>query len=110
MKKLLLLLILLIPAVAIAAQEATITAISGKVEVLAPGRDWTPATVGMVLARSAVVSTGFNSSATLESELSTLEVRPLTRVRINGERGIRTTAKIYLVLIEFHAVLAIGAG
>jgi hypothetical protein len=83
MKRLLLLTILLIPAIVIPAQEVTITAMSGKVEILAPGRDWAPAAVGMVLAVSAVVSTGFNSNATLESELSTLEVRPLTRVRID---------------------------
>jgi hypothetical protein len=82
-RKLLFLFIFLALAVLLSAQQVTITEVRGKVEVLAPGRSWTAATAGMQLARSAVVSTGFNSTAVLESELSTLEVKPLTRIRID---------------------------
>jgi hypothetical protein len=62
------------------AQElsATIRECSGDVEIKVPGGEWVPAGPGMRLQSSALISTGFKSSALLVLGNSTLQVRPVT--------------------------------
>ncbi|MFW5844523.1 MAG: hypothetical protein ACOCW6_11395, partial [Spirochaetota bacterium] len=64
-----------------AQQNATITRTTGKVEVLT-NNQWSPAETGTTVPLGATISTGFNSTATLEVGNATLQVRPLTRMRL----------------------------
>jgi hypothetical protein len=76
--------LLLILSVGIAgALEARVTSVSGKVEMRVPDGSWSPAEVNMVVPLGATVSTGFNSSAVLEIGPATLQVRALSRMRID---------------------------
>jgi len=77
-------LILFLIAVATAgALDATITDVSGKVEVRnGASASWVPAQVGAVVPVGATISTSFNASATLQVGESVLEVAALTRMEI----------------------------
>ena len=55
--------LLLVLSTVLFAQEATIAAMRGRVEVQKAGGNWIPATVGMVVAQNTVVSTGATSRA-----------------------------------------------
>jgi hypothetical protein len=63
--------------------EAVVQAVSGRVEVMQPGRAWVAAVPGMKLSLGASVSTSFQSEATLALGASLLQVRPLTRMRLD---------------------------
>jgi len=78
-------LLLLIGGPALFAQApATITDISGKVEVRLSGSSaWQVAEEGMELPLKASISTGFRSSAVLEVGGAVLEVSPLSRMRLD---------------------------
>ncbi len=80
-----------------AASDAVIRATSGKVEVLANGR-WEPAVVGSSIPVGATISTGFGASATLEIANAMMEVRALTRMRIDelAEREGLLNAELFL--------------
>jgi hypothetical protein len=77
------------------AQESTgsraiIRETSGTVEIKAPGSSkWIPARQGQSIARTAVVSTGFKSTAVIALGNSVLSVQPLTRLTVEE---IRETA------------------
>ncbi len=77
------LLILMSTAAVWAQTDAVVQRVSGKVEVMQPGGSWVAATAGMRLARGASVSTSFQSEATLALGSSVLQVKPLTRMRID---------------------------
>lgn len=64
------------------ALEATIAEISGKVEIRQGEDVWRTAQVGQTVPVGASISTSFNSSALLQVGASEVEVKPLTRVRI----------------------------
>jgi hypothetical protein len=69
---------------ALFSQEVVIREISGTVEIKAPNAaDWSPARQGQVIARTAVVSTGFKSTAVLAVGNSVLAVQPLTRLTVD---------------------------
>ena len=74
-------LLLVAVAIMLPAQTATITDTRGKVEVLQDNQ-WRAAATGDNLPLGATISTGFNSSATLAVGNATLQVRPLSRMRI----------------------------
>jgi hypothetical protein len=74
---------LLIAAVAWAQTDAVVQRVSGRVEVMQPGGAWTAASPGMRLALGATVSTSFQSEATLALGSSVVQVKPLTRMRID---------------------------
>lgn len=59
-----------------------ITEAKGKVEMREPGRDWKPAKVGMVFTIGAFISTGFDSHAALNLGGSILQVKQLTRMKL----------------------------
>jgi hypothetical protein len=63
--------------------QVVIREINGKVEIKAPGAtDWIPARQGQSIARTAVVSTGFKSTAVIALGNSLLSVQPLTRLTV----------------------------
>jgi hypothetical protein len=65
-----------------AALDATIAEINGKVEIRQGTDVWRPAEVGQIVPVGASISTSFNSTALLQVGASEVEVKPLTRVRI----------------------------
>ena len=74
----------LVPGLWAANPQATLQSLKGKVEVKAPGATtWAPATEGMVLSPSAVLSTGFDSSVVVVLDKTTIQVKPLTRLTID---------------------------
>ena len=64
------------------ALEATIAEVNGKVEIRQGEDVWRTAQVGQTLPVGASISTSFNSTALLQVGASEVEVKPLTRVRI----------------------------
>lgn len=65
------------------ALEARVTSLQGKVEYRQGSGTWRAAEVGMALPLGATISTGFNSSADLEIGPATLQVRALSRMRLD---------------------------
>jgi len=64
-------------------QDGFVRELSGEVGLRHAGdADFAPATVGSLVARDTVVSTGFRSSAVIEVGSATLIVRPLTRLSL----------------------------
>jgi len=64
--------------------QAILQSLKGKVEVKALGATiWTPAAEGQVLAQSATLSTGFDSSVVVVIDKTTIQVKPLTRMTID---------------------------
>jgi hypothetical protein len=65
------------------AAEAVLREISGTVEIQEPGvADWVPARQGQIIARTAVVSTGFKSAAVIAVGNSLVTALPLTRLTV----------------------------
>jgi len=65
-----------------AQSQAVIKEATGKVELLAAQQAWIPAKAGMKVAPGTTISTGFNSTAILDLGGSILQVKPLTRMRL----------------------------
>jgi hypothetical protein len=97
-KRMLMGLLVLWSAAALFSQERTpavIREISGTVEVKAPGAAaWSPAARGQALERSAVISTGFKSSALIAIGNSTLSVQPLTRLSLEELAAAENAEKV----------------
>jgi hypothetical protein len=71
----------------IAESQALIREISGTVEIKAAGAaDWIPARQGQTIDRTAIVSTGFKSTAVIVIGNSLLSVQPLTRLTVEEIR------------------------
>jgi hypothetical protein len=47
-------------------EQAVLREFSGKVEVMPPGKNWEPAARNLVLPTGTIISTGFNSYATVQ--------------------------------------------
>ncbi len=75
-------LLTIVPILALSAQTATIRSTTGKVEVL-QNNQWSAAQSGATVPIGATISTGFNSTATVDVGNTTLQVRPLTRMRLD---------------------------
>lgn len=83
MRKVLSFLILLLISAASLAASATVKSFYGKVKVkLEPGANWSKISVGQELPANALVSTGFNSQLVLDLGNATLDVLPLTRMKV----------------------------
>ena len=86
------LIIALVSVSGVAALDATITAVNGKVELRQrAGGPWVAAETGAVVPVGATISTSFNAGATLQVGESELKVKALTRMRIEeliSENGI----------------------
>ena len=71
-------------AASVGALDATITTVSGKVEIRETGNAaWTVAEEGMTVPVGATISTGFNASAMVRVGESVVTVNQLTRMRID---------------------------
>jgi hypothetical protein len=65
------------------AQEATITSVTGKVEIQEAGSStWVAAKAQDTLSKGAKISTGFNSYATINLDGSVCTLQPLTRIEL----------------------------
>ncbi|MDC7125103.1 MAG: FecR domain-containing protein [Spirochaetales bacterium] len=74
---------MLIPFQVFASDSAVIKEITGRVEIMNPGEDWQPATVGTLLPKGASISTGFGSTAILEVGAAKIEVASLSRMSLD---------------------------
>lgn len=86
--------------------QAEFSEISGKVEVRpASGGSWTPAEVGMQLARNTMISTGFNASAEIRVGDATVEVEALTRMEFEEivERSDEVETRLNLSVGKMRA-------
>lgn len=64
--------------------QAVLQSLKGKVEVKAAGAtSWAAAVEGQVLAQSATLSTGFDSTVVVVIDKTTIQVKPLTRMTID---------------------------
>jgi hypothetical protein len=90
--------LLLAATLAGAQAQARVRSITGKVEVLSPQQAWVPVKTGMNLSMGTTISTGFNSTAVLELGSSVLQVKPLTRLRLNELVAREGTVKTDLFL------------
>jgi hypothetical protein len=82
------------------AQEASIREISGTVEVKAPGASsaWRAARIGERISKDTLISTGFKSTALIDLGNSTLTVRPLTRLSLEGLQNAQNNESVGLYL------------
>lgn len=70
--------------VSAAAPQATLKSIQGKVEIKTLNANaWAPAKEGMVIKTMTTISTGFDSSVTLEMDGNSIFVKPLTRMTLD---------------------------
>ncbi|MDC7227355.1 MAG: FecR domain-containing protein [Spirochaetales bacterium] len=94
MKKLLIILVVLLAALPLFAENAVVKETSGRVEIQLPGSSWQTASVGDSLPKGASISTGFGASAVLDVGASTLTVDALTRMKLEElieSQGAQTT-------------------
>ena len=77
---------------------ALVRELSGKVDVMPPGKAWAPAVVGQKLDKGAQIATAFRSSATLALGDSLLAVKPLTQMSIEKlvQTGNLVKTEVYL--------------
>jgi hypothetical protein len=75
--------LILIPAGLAFAQTATLVDFKGKVELMKPGAAWAAAVKGMRIDKGMTISTGFNSSATLQLGDSIVLAKALTRLTLD---------------------------
>jgi Uncharacterized protein conserved in bacteria len=74
---------LVLAASAFAGPQAILSDLKGKVEIKTLKNDWAPASEGMKVDLHATISTGFDSTATLNIEKTKVVVKPLTRLTID---------------------------
>ena len=99
MKKILILILLLLPAVCIfSAEYAVFEKVQGKVEIKTPLSGWIKAFEGMEIKPGTVISTGFRSTATLDLGDSNIFVKQLTRMGLDELSKSGNTVKTNLNL------------
>jgi hypothetical protein len=100
MKKIAILLAMLLLAASLAGaqNQAVVKSFTGKVEILTAKQAWAPVRVGLNLGLGTTISTGFNSTAVLELGSSVLQVKPLSRLRIDELVAREGTVKTELFL------------
>ena len=93
-----LLLIMILTPTLPAQVRAVVKEVNGKVEVKAQSGSWERARVGMGFSPGTYISTGFNSSALLELGSTLLQVKPLTRMKLEEliQRGDTVSTGLYL--------------
>lgn len=81
--------------------QGVITDVQGKVEVQLPGQTrWVAAAVDMRLPVEATLSTGFNSSATIRLNASTLRLRPMTRITLQALEAENTQINLRVGTVQ----------
>ncbi len=88
-----------------AQQSAVIKELTGKVQLKNPDGQWVSATPGAAVGPGTIVSTGFNSTAVLDLGTSQIQVRPLTRMRLDEllRKANNVTTTVFLTVGEVHA-------
>lgn len=88
-----------------AQQTAVVTQTTGKVQLKAPGGEWAIAAPGAKLDQGTLIATGFNSTAVLDLGPSQVQVRPLTRMRLDEllRQGNTAVTSIFLTVGEVRA-------
>ena len=96
-KGLLIAALLLVSSASLFAADATVTFVSGKVEVLR-NEKWVPLQKGDTVAKSEMVSTGFQSEAKLKILDSVMYLGPVTRITIEelSSSGNKDNVNVYL--------------
>lgn len=96
-KGLLIAALLLASSASLFAADATVTFVSGKVEVLR-NEKWVPLQKGNTVAKSEMVSTGFQSEAKLKILDSVMYLGPVTRITIEelSSSGTKDNVNVYL--------------
>jgi hypothetical protein len=96
---LLLAVLAVVAAVDAGAQTAQLSSVTGKVEIQNPGQTtWQAATVGMEVPLKATIATGFNGRAVLQMGATTINVGPVTRLRVDELSTQNKTVKTNLAL------------
>lgn len=82
----------------VAAQTATVTDFSGKVEHRLGSGSWQPVRVGLQIPLNATISTGFGARAVLEVANATIRVAQLTRLTVEelADDGSTTTTGVFV--------------
>jgi hypothetical protein len=79
--------------------QAVFMEIQGKVEILPSGAaEWTAAATGMTIEKGSVISTGFKSSALIQTVSSRILLRPVTRLTLEEIIGLEGNEAISLAL------------
>jgi hypothetical protein len=80
-------------------QTAVIKELTGSVELKISGAgDFVPASVGAQLAQNTIISTGFKSTAILQTGSALITVRPLTRLTLTEIQAMQDTETLNLNL------------
>ncbi len=99
MKRFILVLTVLLTGITYLSADAVIKDFVGKVQVkFGDSSPWTPAEIGQNIPNDTIVSTGFNSKLTLDLGNSTLEVLPLTRMKLEELKESQDTITTSLFL------------
>ena len=94
MKQFFIFMLFILPVLGLAALDAKIISVSGRVEVREPGAGWEMARAGQVLSSKSTISTGFGSGAKLTLGGMELILSSLTRVtidRLSEKSGVPDT-------------------
>jgi hypothetical protein len=95
-----------------AQSQAVIKEATGKVELLAAQQAWVPAKAGMKVAAGTTISTGFNSTAILDLGGSILQVKPLTRMRleelVQKQGTVQTSLFLQIGKVKADVKTAVG--
>ena len=107
---LMLLLIFTIPI--FAGIQAVVKETKGKVEIKLPFKNWQRARKGMIVPKNAVISTGFRSSAVISMGKSILQVRQLTRLKLEEliEKKGTVSTSLYLRIGKIRATVKSSRG
>ncbi len=97
-KRMFFILLIMLIAIPIFAQTATVQRVSGKVDLLRSGGSWAAVAAGDSFPIGATISTGFRSSAVLLVADSVITVLPLTRMAIDDLVETQTTVTTSLNL------------
>lgn len=92
-------------AASLSALDATLTEVTGKVEIKAPGKDWIPGKTGAVMVKGTMISTGFKSVAVFAIGKTQVTVRPMTRLSIEAiiEKKDSVSAECFLAVGKMKA-------
>lgn len=103
-------LLIILAAGSLAAQSATVTAFSGKVEYRLDG-GWEPVRVGLTIPLNATISTGFGATATLDVGGSTIEVAQLTRLTVEelADDGTTVSTGVFVPVGRVRATVTTAA-
>jgi hypothetical protein len=91
-------LLILLPAMALTAQNAVLARVTGQVKISADSRTWTAARQGDRVTPGTIISTGFKSTALVKTTDAEIEVAQLTRLTLEEltRRGDTVQTTLFL--------------